>query len=357
MGVKYACYTQNNEKTRDLFLQLPQRLYGRTSPQDIKTERQILLGTHPLSRDFQVYPFVVMRNGRPVCRSILTSYDGDENGYVGFFEAEEDVESVCYMFDLICDQAKKLHKSALAGPLDASIFIKYRFKLDHFDSTYTGEPVNLPYYPALWVHCGFRMQEGYVSNQLRKVTADDVDLRYERIYERYVQKGCQFISPTKRTFDRIFKDVYGLLMELYRDFPGYQRINESQFEALFSSLKGVLNYEMVRVVYQDDRLRAFCICIPNYGGLTLGRMSLMKLARLLQIKRKPSEYVVMYMGASRATPGLGCALIQDIRNHLYQNQCTAIGALIHTGKLTERMYQNLYVDQRHYGLYCRSLEQ
>lgn len=345
------CYKDNNKETRDLFLKLPKRLYKSDSPQDIKTEKQILSNSHALSKDFQIYPFVVARDNVPVCRCILTVYENDENGYAGFFEAENDINAVRFMFKMVCQKAAELKKSSLVGPLDSSIFIKYRFKLDHFDSTYTGEPINLPYYPHLWEECGFKKSDSYVSNQLRKVSDSDIDTRYQKVYERYIKKGCRFISPTDDTFPEILKDVYGLLMDLYAEFPGYKRIDEREFTALFGNLRSALNYQMVRMVYKDDKLAAFCICIPNYKNLTLGKITPLKLMRILKIKKKPSEYVITYVGASKSAPGLGCALIHDIRNILYQNQCTSIGALIHTGKLTEKMYENLYIDQRHYALY------
>lgn len=351
----YQCYTENDKRTRKLFLKLPQRLYQSTVPQDLKTEKQILDGVHPLSKEFQVYPFVVTKNDIPVCRSILSVYEEDDCGYVGFFEAEDDEQAVRYLFDAVCAKAKKLKKLTLIGPMDASIFIHYRFKLDHFDSTYTGEPVNLPYYPDLWESCGFQIKESYVSNQLRRVTASDLDARYERVYQRYIGKGYQFISPTRKTFSENFKDVYRLLMDLFAEFPGYKRIDEQQFLTLFGCLRAIVNDEMVRLVYKNDKLYAFCICVPNYGNLTLGKMTFSKMIQLLKIKKKPSEYVVMYVGASNAAPGLGCALIQDIRNRLYQNQCTAIGALIHEGKLTGKMYKELYIDQRRYALYQKIL--
>ena len=275
---------------------------------------------------------------------------------MGFFEAENDIDAVKLMFQMVFQKARELKKSVLSGPLDSSIFIRYRFKLDHFDSTYTGEPMNLPYYPYLWEECGFEKSDSYVSNQLRRVAKSDIDMRYQRVYERYKKKGYEFISPSNKTFPKLLKDVYCLLMDLYADFPGYKRIDEQQFTALFGNLKAVLNYQMVRMVYKDGRLCAFCICIPNYGRLTSGKIMPIKLMRILEIKNNPSEYVVTYMGASKSTPGLGCALIQDIRNILYKNQCTSIGALIHTGKLTEKMYDDLYIDQRQYALYKKEID-
>lgn len=355
--MELVCHTEQTEETQQLFLQLPQKLYGKKSPQDVQTEKQLLYGIHPLSSNFQIYPFVVTRRGEPVCRALLTDYTGDTQGYVGFFEAKRDTEAVSLLFETIAAKARELGKTTLVGPLDASIFIGYRFKIDCFHSTYTGEPVNLSYYPALWQQWGFQEKERYVSHRLRKVTASDFDMHYEKLYQRYRKRGYQWCSPTEKNFEKAMEEVYRLLIALYAEFPGYQPIAKEPFMQMFGKLKRVLNLEMVRLVYKENKLCAFCICVPNYGDLSLGKLTFSKFLHFLRIKSHPTEYVVTYVGATPSAPGLGCALIQDIRNRLYENGCTTIGALIHEGKLTGRMYESLHVGTRHYTLYSYPLEQ
>ena len=56
----------NEKKLNKDFLALPKTLYDKGKcPPDIKTERQILTGTHVLSDTFKVMPFVayVLENG------------------------------------------------------------------------------------------------------------------------------------------------------------------------------------------------------------------------------------------------------------------------------------------------------
>ena len=354
--MELICHTDNTKKTQALFLKLPGKLYGEKSPQDVKTEKQLLQGKHPLSPDFRVYPFVVTRRGEPVCRSLLTVYDGDDQAYVGFFEAEQDERAVTLLLDTVAAKAGELGKTTLVGPLDASIFIGYRFKTDCFQTSFTGEPVNLPYYPDLWKQWGFQEKERYASYHLRKVEASDFDIRYEKLYQRYCRRGYQWCSPTKKNFMKAMEDVYELLIALYAGFPGFRHIEKQAFMTLFSPLKWVLNLQMVRLVYHNRKLCAFCICVPNYGDLTHGRLTPWKFLRFLQIRSHPDEYVVTYVGASPTAPGLGCAMMQDLRSRLYENGCTTIGALIHEGKLTGRMYESLHVGETHYGLYAFPLE-
>lgn len=354
--MELICHTENTKITQALFLKLPKKLYGKKSPQDIKTEKHLLQRKHPLSPDFRVYPFVVTRRGEPVCRSLLTVYDGEDQAYVGFFEAEQDERAVSLLFATIAEKARELGKTTLVGPLDASIFLGYRFKTDCFQNTFTGEPVNLSYYPDLWKQWGFQEKEQYVSYHLRKVEASDFDMRYEKLYQRYCRRGYQWLSPTKENFTKAMEDVYELLISLYAEFPGFRHIDKKAFMALFSPLKSVLNLQMVRLVYHDHKLCAFCICVPNYADLTLGRLTVSKFFRFLRIRSHPGEYVITYVGASPTAPGLGCAMMQDLRSRLYENGCTTIAALIHEGKLTGRMYESLHVGKRHYALYTCPLE-
>lgn len=350
--MELICHSDQTKNTERLFLALPRKLYGKKSPQDRKTEKQLLHGSHPLSPDFEVYPFVVTRQGEPVCRSLLTVYAGDPQAYVGFFEARQDEKAVALLFETLAAKARALGKTTLAGPLDASIFIGYRFKTDCFENTFTGEPVNLPYYPELWKRWGFQETEHYASYRLRKVREDDCNLRYEKLYRRYRDRGYQWRSPGPQDFEKSMEEVYALLTALYADFPGYKHIEKEAFIKLFGPLKQVLNLQMVRLVYREKKLCAFCICVPNYGDLSLGRLTIAKFLRFLRIRRRPSEYVITYVGAAPTAPGLGCAMIQDIRNRQYENGCTTVAALIHEGKLTSRMYEDLHVETRRYALYA-----
>lgn len=352
----YKCYSINNETTQKLFLSLPSRLYNKIEcPQDIDVEQQILNGTHPLSKEFTITPFVITKDDKPICRCVLTYYENDPIGYVGFFESENNVSAVKEMFVYVERQAKSDGKEKLYGPIDCSIFINYRFKTNMFEKTYTSEPYNKSYYATLWEQCGFEISDRYVSNQLRKVEEKDVDLRLEKLYNRFVSKGYEFISPNNNTFEKSLSDIYDSMMRLYANFSGYKTISQKQFFALFGKLKHVLNYEMVRLAYKDGELKAFCVALPNYGHLTKGKLSPIKLMKILSIRNKPSEYVILYVGAERSAMGLGSALMHNIRDILYKNQCTSIAALIKEGNLTGELYKDLYTDQFTYVLLTKEI--
>lgn len=349
--MKYKCLKVTTKKLQKLFIKLPSMIYSDDNLRDSKIEKQILNKTHPLSSEFEIFPYLVLNeNKKPICRCILTYYPNDPIAYLGFFDSLDNKTAVQEMLFEIKQKAIADKKEKIVGPIDASIFINYRFKIDRFDKTYTSEPYNKEYYPKLWEHSGFKICDKYVSNQLRKVEETDNDARIEKIYNRLLNKGYIFISPTDESFDRNLSDVYDLMMDLYSDFSGYKKISKEQFLTIYSSLKHVLNYDMVKLAYKDDELQAFCICVPNYGTLTRGKLTLSKIAKIKKIKKSPTEYIVLYLGASPKALGLGVTLVQIIRNMLCQNGCTSIGALIKEGNVTGELYKDLYIDKFEYVL-------
>lgn len=351
---QYTCIS--TDKAKALFLSLPRQIHGKNSWQDYKTEKAILENKHVLSCDMTTLPFVVVDNlsNETVCRCLLTFYPNDSTAYVGFFEAKNNVTAVQELMRNVEEKARENGKTALIGPIDASIYINYRFKIKKFDKTYTSEPHNLPYYADLWRNCGFIDNIKYVSNQLRKVEKFDLDSRLEKIYERYINKGYVVKHPTNDTFEKCLMDIYQIMMDAYSGFAGFKHISEKQFLELYRPLKQVLNFDMVDLMYKDDKLHAFSVAIPNYGDLTRGKLTLSKILKIKKIKKNPQEYVLLYVGADK-TPGVGSALLHHVRNNLYKNQCTSITALIKDGNLTGKVYTNVYVDQFEYVLLEKKL--
>ena len=352
----YKCLEARSRELQRLFLKLPARLYDDDCPQDIKVEKQLLRGAHPLSTCFKVIPFVTLvPTGEVVCRCMLTYYPDDETAYLGFFEACDDPDAVQTMLRCVEDRAAADGKRKVMGPVDASIYINYRFKIDRFDKTYTGEPYNKPYYPALWEKCGYSVCDRYCSNQLRRVEEADLDPRLSRIYDRFTARGYRFLTPKPRDFDRHLAEICDSMMRLYSGFTGYKQLSRAQFISLFSYLKYVLNFDMVKLVYKEEKLKAFAICLPNYGVLTRGRITPSKLLKILKVRARPQEYIILYVGAEPSASGLGGALVHEIRNSLKENGCTSIGALIKEGNVTGEMYDFLYTDRFRYVLLSKEI--
>ena len=334
-----------------MFLSLPKKLYSEGFlTQDWKTEMQILNKCHVLSDEFMIYPYIVVTDkDNVVARAILTVYPNDEIGYVGFFESVQSQEIVNCLLDKIVDKAESLGLNKLVGPLDSSFWIKYRFKIDHFDNCYTNEPYNKEYYEGLWKNWGFTVCDKYYSNQMRVPTQGDSLEKPKKRLEMMKSRGYTFRNPTKKTFQKDLIAIFNLMKEVYSNFSGFKMITEEQFIEMYSGLKMVLNFEMVHLAYKEDELVGFFVAIPNFGG-SLNDMGILDFMKILNIKNKPSEYIMLYMGASPKHLGLGGSFAEIAKTYLQEHSCTSVGALIHEGNTSGVYYKNLIVDKYNYVL-------
>ena len=348
------CLTENSKQLRRLFLMLPDLLYSGDSPQSVDTEKKILTGTHPLSGNMQIHPFVVVgEDGQPISRAILTCYAQEKTGYVGFFESRDNAAAVQLLFDTINGVAAELGLERLMGPINCSIYIGYRFKTNCFDDYFTGEPYNKDYYPALWERAGFRVCDRYWSYRLRRTTAEDSDERLERIYRRCLERGYVFSSLNRKDFSDCLKQIYTLMNRAYSGFSGFQPISQTQFCRMFSYMKYVVDFDMVKLAHRDGQLKAFCICVPNYADMTLGKMTVRKLLRFLKLRRDLREYVIMYLGADETAAGIGSALVHEVQKAICRKQCTSLAALMKDGSLSAKFYAPLHQKRYDYLLYSK----
>ena len=341
-----------------MFLALPKALYPREKrTQDTKGARAILHGTHPLSSEFTVRAYLAVDDAgtSPKGRCVLTYYDDDPAAYVGFFECVEDLDVCRALLTAAEEQARADGKEKLTGPLDASFWIGYRFKTENFDEHFTGEPDNRPYYPAFWEACGFEVAERYYSNYLRSPTPDDPSEKWEKRLKKALERGYEIRTLERRTFDETLRDIYRMLVRLYAKFPAFKLITEEQFVALFGSLKYVVDYDCVLLGYKDGALAGFFVCIPNYGTMVDGDLSLRDLPAILRIRRDCKEYVILYIGVDRKHLGLGGAFAQTIREIGQNKGAGSIAALIHEGNSSGVFFRELTTHTARYVLLEKAL--
>lgn len=341
-----------------VFLALPKQLYDRKArTQDTKAERAILNGTHTLSGEFETRAYLAYGEDgtSPKGRCILTYYDDDPAAYVGFFECVEDLSVCRALLEAVEAQARADGKETLVGPLDASFWIGYRFKVENFGEHFTGEPDNLPYYPDFWEACGFTVAERYYSNYLRSPTADDPGEKWEKRLQRALDMGYEIRTLERAKFDEALRDIYRMLVRLYANFPAFKFISEEQFVDLFRSLRYVIDYDCVLLGYKDGELAGFFVCIPNYGTMVDGDISLRDLPAILKVRKDCKEYVILYIGVDRKHLGLGGAFAQTIREIGQNKGAGSIAALIHEGNRSGVFFRELTTHTARYVLLEKAL--
>lgn len=337
-------------KKKNDFLKLPNILYDKSdNPRDYKTEQSLLYNSHNLSRNFTITPLVVYKDNKISARCIVTEYSRKNELYFGFFDSINDQEVVNQLINTVKHIAKRGKYTKIVGPLDCSFWIGYRLKIDNFDTHYTCEPYNKDYYFELLKNCGFNVCDEYVSNHFKIIPDGYVNDKYKGRLDRLYDRGYEIKDINSRNFNKSLIDIYYLINKLYSDFPTYSEITKQEFIMQFKSLKYIIDYSMIKLIYKNNKLVAFFINLPNYNNL-INNITLNKLVKMLKIKKNPKEYVLLYMGVDTTALGLGAALAELIKNELCNKKCTSIGALIHKGKITSSFYNELIDNKYHYVL-------
>lgn len=356
--MNYEVIYGKNQSVYTDFLALPCKLYQKNDlTQDYDTEYKLLSENHILSKYFKCTPFVVIdKNAQiPVARCMLTYYPEDDVAYFGFFESIDDQKIVDLLLDTISEKAEKDGKVKLEGPVDASFWIKYRLKMNLFDKIpYTGEPYNKDYYYQLLTNYGFIVQNHYTSNIYPVIDAGYHNQKFQKRYEQFRDNGYEIKSPDKKNYQSIMEKVYELIMDLYSDFPAFKYIEKDDFMKLFSSYKYILDFDMVKIAFYKEKIVGFFISVPNYKNLPY-KLNVRNFFKILQIKHRPDEYVMLYVGVDRKHVGLGNAMSNIITMELKKKQVPSIGALVRDGKITQSYASELIQDRYEYVLLEKKL--
>lgn len=336
MSLEAVIFNSDDKKRMNDFLGLPKHIYSLGElMQNLTDEAYLLDGTHILSKYFKVIPILVYRGKKAVSRAVVTIYPDDNTAYIGFFESIDDSAAAKLLFDTAAQVAKENSAAEITGPVDCSFWLRYRLKINHFGSPYTGEPYNKDYYLKLWEENGFKEYQKYFSNHYIAVENDNGCEKYAKRLANAIGAGYEIKSPDPESFDKTLREVYSLLIELYSSFPAYKRISESEFCAMFGYLKSILDYSMVKMAYFNKNAVGFFISIPDYGNSVYGKLYPWKLFKVISEKKNPRSYVMLYMGVDKEHCGLGKALAESVRVELKKRCVPSVGALIRSGNINK----------------------
>lgn len=346
------------ENEYEEFLSLPSRIHRKSDLMQKRADEEALLkGKHILSRYFSFTGFLCYMNNKVVARCAVTIYPEKDEGYLGFFDSEDNIDAVKTMIAAAENFAKENGIKKLTGPVDASFWIGYRMKSNRFDEeSFFSEPYGKEYYPELWEKCGFGISQIYVSNIYKKLSKNEVsDENYIKRYNYFIKRGYSIVSARKKDWDVVVGEIYTLLIRLYSDFPVFSHITEEEFREMYKSLKTIIDYSMVKLGYKNGKLVGFFISVPNYRNRLCGKIGLSELLFMLKNRRKCDSYVLLYIGVDEKHLGLGSALSQAMFEELRQKGASSIGALIKKGKVSEKYIDKKILYQREYLLFEKNL--
>lgn len=332
-----------SKKDRDLFLKLPSLLYTENEiMQDMDEEKKLLLGEHILSKYAKHIALIsCSKDGAILARCMIAFYKDKDCAYLGFFECVKDEAVSEALLSKASALIKKSGKKSIKGPLNFSFWLGYRFKNSSYGSPFSLEPYNKPYYVDLWEKFGFKISDRYYSNMYKKVPKNYFGVKQRRRLEHFISRGYSVKHPDFFTFKRSLRDIYYAISELYRDFQGYSDISLEDFLKLYSKLQYIINSKMVFLIYKDEKLAGFTICLPDYGNLLTKPLNFNTILGILKRRFFPKSYIILYLGVYKEHLGLGTAMSELVKEGLSRYVAKSISALIHETKTTKYYYKEL----------------
>ena len=348
---------ENEKKYIRDFVKLPKILYSSNeNMENPDTMKKILLGKHPLSNYFKLDKFLILDDkDKAIGRFCITTYEDDNAAYLGFFECIKDKETAKFLFDKADEFCKEHHYEKIQGPVDASFWIKYRLKINKFETPYTGEPYNKDYYFDLFKENGYEVKEHYTSNVFRSIDETYVNEIFEERFKAFTANGYEIRSLREGEFDKAIDDVYRLLMVLYSDFPIFKNVGIEDFRKVFMSYEQIMDISMTKLAYFKGEVVGFYISIPDYGNLVYHTSNPFNIIRIIKAKKKPKRFIMLYMGVDQQHKGLGKALVYAIMKELKVNGLPSISALIRDDRINQKYAREDITDIYEYVLLEKKL--
>ncbi len=354
--MKCIRFEQEEQFVKD-FIGLYHKLYNKKNNMQNDTElRELLLGQHVLSKYFHLDKFCVYAENEIAARFIITTYPNDDSAYLGFFECIDDSETARFLFEEVEKFVMNKQYKRVIGPVDASFWIRYRLKTTLFDRLpYTGEPYNREYYLKLFMDNGYKIAEHYTSSIYHRVEAEWENKKFADRYKFFVEQGYKITNPTIKDWDKTVDELHNLITNLYQDFPIYKDIALEDFRKYFESYKLIINFDMVKMAYYNEKAVGFYVSIPNYHNKVYHTKDLLNILKILNIRKRPKEYVMLYMGVDQEHRGLGKAIVHSIIEELRRSNLPSIGALQRDGRITQNYASELIEERYEYVLLRREL--
>ncbi len=186
--------------------------------------------------------FIARSDGREVGR--CGGQVRGDLGMIGFFEAENEPDAVGSMLREGAAYLRKQGARRVVGPMDLDTWHRYRVNAGPFEEPpFLLEPVNPPYYDALWRDAGAAVEERYSSKRVQDVAPLVEQLA--PMHERAVRRGYRLRPFNVDRIDDELTLVWKLSLEIFRGNPFYFDISLDAFLKLYAGIERLLVPELV----------------------------------------------------------------------------------------------------------------
>lgn len=302
-------------------------------------EKGLLTDKHPFHKHAEVVYFLAERHGKVVGRiagCINQRYNEQQNAKAvifGFWEVINDFEVARALLDRVAAWGKARGMTTLLGPMSFSTNEIVGIQLNAFDTLpYYETASNYPYYADLLDRYGMHKAMDVIAQKLDFTNgAADPRLmeRINKIAERMAHRNGLWTRPlnfTNLAEERtIIRSIYN---DAWKNNWGATAFTEEEFNLIADKLSAIVKSGIALLGYVHDEAAAFFLILPDIydciktNGSALGRLDLVRVARLLRNKHRTRRGRVTLLGIKEPyrRSGLDAVLYRDALRQVRQTE-------------------------------------
>lgn len=215
--------------------------------------------------------FMAFRDGKPVARvsahhnPLHNEYHKVNEGFFGFFEAENDPEAVKALFAEGEAWLKTKGATLVRGPYDYTLYDEIGMLVGGWENEpkipVVLEMYHHKYYTELMAAAGYEKEIDWLSYQVSRDTK--IKPVFDKIKKRLEDNGYIFRHIDPKKLDEEVEALKEVVNRSWEDNWGHVPYTDKQFEAVKEAFKMIMDPRMIFMVEFEGKLVACSITLPN----------------------------------------------------------------------------------------------
>jgi GNAT superfamily N-acetyltransferase len=310
----------SNDKLLKEFVDFPYRLYRNdpywVAPLRMDVKKLLNRGKHPFWANADGEYFLAIRGGRTMGRIAAivdrnhNKFHGEEAGFFGFFEAEDDQEAATALLTRARQWVFERGAKFLRGPVSPSTNYECALLIDGFDSSpMVMMPYNPPYYQSLMDGAGLRKAKDLYA-YIEDVEKADMN-RIGRVAERSMERQGIRIRPINvKNFQADVELAWQVYNEAWDMNWGFIPMTRDEFMAMGEEMKLVLKPDLILFGEKEGRTVGFALALPDMNAALKhagGRLLPTGLVKILYHLRSVRDIRILALGVVEEFRATGIA--------------------------------------------------
>lgn len=310
-------------RSRREFLEFPYRHYRGDSlwVPPLRVEQRALFDVrrHPFYREAEMERFLAVSGGRTVGRiaAILDHryirHHGENAGWFGFFESEEDPEIVAALVGAAAEWLARRGIRIMRGPMNPSANYECGLLVEGFDSPpCIMMPYNPPYYDRLLQQVGLRKARDLYAWH---TTATEIQVqRAEHVAQRAAREHGVRVRPVRlKDFQAELERFFQIYNAAWSRNWGFAPMSREEMEYLGRQMRPIVDPNLALLAEIRDKPVGCALALPDINQAlrhARGRLFPLGLFKILYHKRSIRRMRVLILGVLEEyrTTGAAAAL-------------------------------------------------